>query len=136
MNNKKYIVTCFVLLLGFFVLGLFGCTKPVRLDAPTTLSLEDGVLKWDAVKNATGYVVFLDKNEYNAAENQLSLPDDLPTYDTLYVEIKSIGDEDKYIDSDWREFSIELNVNGYDENGFYYFLKDDGYKICRNNGSI
>lgn len=137
MNRKKLIaVIGLTTLLCFSVLGLIGCLGIVRLDAPSALSLENGAFKWDAVKNATGYVVYFNGKEYDTSTNELPLPDDTPTHGNVSVEIRSVGDGDKYVDSDWGVFSIELSTDGRDENGFEYFLKDDGYQIFRGNGSI
>lgn len=65
--------------------GGAGCqnnaAQPEPLDAPENLHIEGKMLLWDDVKNASGYVVYVDRHEYYVSENY---------YDLSYLAVEEV----------------------------------------------
>lgn len=77
--------------------------EPGMLATPEGLRVEDEVLRWNAVENAAGYVVEIDGEEYEVAEE---------SYDTFLkftksgkysIRVKAQSDLGEYEDSAWTE---------------------------------
>lgn len=138
MKNATKIIICGIIL-SLSLLCLFGCArKETTLQSPSDVSVDGLVIKWDAVQDATGYALYIDGKDYTAQENYFDLSKIFPYGGTYEIEIKSIGDGDKCIDSDWSAFTINLaQRSDFDENGFFYELCDNNsYKVCRLSDDI
>lgn len=162
MNMKKLHRITSVILVIILVLLTCSCAnppdnqlleQPVQLPAPQNIRSEGKVIFWDAVENATGYVVNFENTEYETQECSLDLSfyEDLGTYQ---IEIKALGDDKNYTDSEWASFSYTAKEPtdpgvtdqptnpggedgpvkaGYDEQGLAYYLLEDGsgYAVTR-----
>lgn len=99
------------------------------LDVPTNVSINNRIVTWDAVKNASGYSVKFNGVEYESAENSFDLHFHADG-GKCDIQVKAIGDEKSHWSSDWSEktaFTLcERVAEGYDENNFYYTLLEDG----------
>lgn len=72
MKNLK---NCFMLLIIIAACMLAACSKeqPQQLSAPSNLRVENNVLIWDEVENATGYIVYFDDAKYKINKNQFNV---------------------------------------------------------------
>jgi hypothetical protein len=99
------------------------------LDAPTSINVDKRILTWNAIENASGYLVSFENVEYETTEPTLNLDFQIDggEYD---VRIKTIGDGENFRSSDWSEavtFTLSERVTvGYDETGCKYTLLEDG----------
>ncbi len=107
---KHYIkATISLFLLALLCTLVFAACKqkeakePGMLATPEGLRVEDEVLRWNAVENAAGYVVEIDGEEYEVAEE---------SYDTFLkftksrkysIRVKAQSDLGEYEDSAWTE---------------------------------
>ena len=64
-----------ILLVLTFALSLIGCNNEVKkLQTPQNVTVsETGVISWDAVENATGYVVTVNTSEYSVTTNSYTV---------------------------------------------------------------
>ena len=64
-----------IVLLLLFSIVLVSCDGEIAitLDAPENVAIQDGVLTWDAVTDATGYTVFVDASSYNVTATTFDL---------------------------------------------------------------
>lgn len=109
-----------------------------KLQAPQNVQIVDFVLTWDAVENATGYIVSFAHTEYETQECcfDLSSYDDPGNYE---IAIRACGNSTDYEDSDWsntiftidappaKPEEVEHPAKGYDESGLFYTILDDGW---------
>ena len=111
-------------------------TETEALKVPTNIKIDTRILTWNAVENASGYVVDFNGTERTVEDTAL----DLHFYiegGRCYVKVKAIGDNINYSDSEWSQatnFKLSERVaTGYDENTFYYTLLEDGsgYELTR-----
>lgn len=125
-------------LLGLLSLGIASCVKPPKeLSAPQNLQVEKRVLTWDEVKNATGYVVFVNGTEYETTECNLDIHF-LSEGGEYSLEVMTLGDGKSYTHSQWSEVTVTLEeavAHGYDESGLEYTLLEDksGYEVAKGN---
>ena len=105
-----------------------GCDEePEILNAPQNLRLENNVLVWDEVENASGYAIYFDEKEQETDENRFDFSY-LERYDEPFeVEVLAIGDGDGYLNTDWVKYSCVLKDYTY---GFSYTLTEDGTGYC------
>ena len=95
--------------------GIFaaGCEKkPQILDAPQNIRVENNVLIWDEVENASGYVVFYSDEEHETTEPRYDFSD-IENYEPFHVEILAVGDGKNYLNSDWAKYVCTLNDLSY-----------------------
>ncbi len=86
-----------------FILILLGCmTDDDTLDFPRSLNLNNEVLSWNAVENATSYTINIDGVEYDSTE----LSFDLNFLDNGSYEIKILTNQD----DESSEYSPVFNV--------------------------
>lgn len=99
----KKVITLVSLLL-IFAFALTGCVQPdpVKLTTPQNLRINNNVLEWDSVENASGYVVKADGTDYQAQTNSYLL-DSLPKTKDYTFSVKAVGDGKDYLDSDWSQ---------------------------------
>lgn len=158
--KKLYRLTSIILAI-MLVLLMCSCSnppedmfldQPEQLSAPQNFRSEGRVIYWDTVENAIGYVVDFEGTEYETEECSLDLSfyEDLGTYQ---IEIKALGDDINYTDSEWASFSYTAKEPtdpgvteptnpdteddsvkaSYDEQGLAYYLLEDGsgYAVTR-----
>lgn len=91
---KRFLSVVMVLCLLF---SLAACVKtPVKLDAPQNVKASDSaLLSWDAVANATGYVVTIDGQEFTTNETSFQAPNAERSFNFT---VKAVADG--YDDSD------------------------------------
>ena len=107
-----------------------------KLQAPQNVQITDSVLTWDAVENATGYIVSFAYTEHETQECcfDLSSYDDPGDYE---IAIKACGNRIDFEDSDWSQTTYtvplppwywegEAPKQGYDDSGLFYKLLEDG----------
>lgn len=72
----KKVFICIITILCVAV-TLCSCdNKPKTLDTPTELAIsDDGVITWEAVENATSYVVYIDEFEFATETNSYTVAD-------------------------------------------------------------
>ena len=106
------------------------------LDAPTNINIDKRIVTWDAVENASGYIVSFANVEYETAEPTFSLRFH-GTSGTYKIKVKAVGDVQNFENSEWSKattFNLgERVTDGYDKTGFYYTLLEDksGYEVNR-----
>ena len=114
MAKKKFsIVRVLLYLVIFVVAGYFvynyvletptppGPTVD-KLATPTGVTFDEDTftLSWNAVDNATGYVVSYNDTTYEVAETSKHI---LPTAEQNIFKVKAVGDGIDYSDSDWSQ---------------------------------
>lgn len=142
-NKIKAIISGVIIMLLSVVLffGGAGCqnnaAQPEPLDAPENLHIEGKMLLWDDVKNASGYVVYVDRNEYYVSENYYDLSY-LAVEESYKINVSAIDDCGVYDDSAAAEityYSEYAEEECYDEAGLKYVLLDDGSGYEASKGS-
>lgn len=83
-----------------------GGNSTPRLLAPANVNINDGVITWDAVENAQGYVVWINGTEYTAEQNQFTAP---TLEDGAYnIKVKAVGDGETHLTS---QYSNDMPIN-------------------------
>lgn len=129
----------YALLIVLAVCGVFlGCSKPrpepAALEAPTGLRVEDGVLVWDEVENAIGYLVYVNHFEYEVKDCSYALPEQSLSQE-YKIEVVALGDGVKYSNS---ESATLLYTPEYPTEYLDYRLLDDmdGYEVSRGRADL
>ena len=98
----------------------------VSLEKPTNLNYDNvsGKLSWEAVANATGYVITYDNMEYTTSNNFYQVPTN------KVVTVKAIGTE--WGDSDWSMPALTMHVQpGYvvdfNDTAYEYYIESGVY---------
>ena len=109
-----------------------------KLSTPSDFYVNGGKLYWQAVANASAYLVEVTADEI---QQQVSTATwDLPTTAKAYtIRVKAVGDGTYYTDSDWAEYVFELDTTVIvDANAFEYELIDDGnaYEVTKLKASF
>ena len=142
MKRKLFVILMLALLAFAVFIGVTACKKPPEaLQSPLDLTVEKRILTWDAVENASGYVVRVDNNTYETEECSLALYGIAMDGGDYRVEVMARGDQVTYADSAWTQTVITLSkapAQGYDEKGFQYTLLADksGYEISKGKVSL
>jgi len=149
MKNKFiiYLITILVLILP---LALSSCSKPEQQEPPTVsaqklhtpenLKAERKVVTWDAVENASEYIVNFENTEYRTSECRFELDFyDIPG--TYNIEVKAVDTKNVYEASEWAQTSAviyETVAHGYDDFGFEYTLLEDGtgYEMSQGHANL
>ncbi len=108
-KNKFFKLFCLLAVVVVFCL-MAACSQPKdlrQLSEPANLRVEEGVLVWDGVENACGYMVYYKNEEF---------PADQPRYDlssfaspgVYLLQVQALGDGKNYSDSDCAEYSYEV----------------------------
>ena len=145
-NKIKAIISGVIIMLLSVVLffGEVGCqnnaAQPEPLDAPENLHIEGKMLLWDDVKNASGYVVYVDRNEYYVSENYYDLSY-LAAGESYKINVSAIDDCGVYDDSAAAEimyYSEYAEEECYDEAGLKYVLLEDGsgYEVSKGSSDM
>lgn len=145
-NKIKAIISGVIIMLLSVVLffGGAGCqnnaAQPEPLDAPENLHIEGKMLLWDDVKNASGYVVYVDRHEYYVSENYYDLSH-LAVEESYKINVSAIDDYGVYDDSAAAEimyYSEYVEEECYDEAGLKYVLLEDGsgYEVSKGSSDM
>lgn len=116
----KKLMTIFVL--SIFVWILVGCESNdavVQLDTPSNLAIDANILTFDAVENATSYLIIGDNIELTITTNTY-------TFDAGSYEIQVIAKAAGYLDSEPSEsitFEVEASFD-LTKLGYYSYLSD------------
>lgn len=145
-NKIKAIISGVIIMLlsGVLFFGGAGCqnnaAQPEPLDAPENLHIEGKMLLWDDVKNASGYVVYVDRHEYYVSENYYDLSY-LAVEEPYKINVSAIDDCGVYDDSAAAEimyYSEYVEEECYDEAGLKYVLLEDGsgYEVSKGSSDM
>jgi hypothetical protein len=116
-------------------------SEPVTLSSPTSFSLENGILSWDEVEDATGYVVVINDVEQTATSLTEYVIDDYNA--TNNYAVKAIGDNYTILESNTTDIITakilstpenlqnQQNIITWDE-----VTQAQGYEILLNGASI
>ncbi|MBR2321925.1 MAG: leucine-rich repeat domain-containing protein [Clostridia bacterium] len=140
--KKKVLLT---VLSAIFVvagcLGLSSCKKDLQaLDTPSNIKMENRVLTWDAVENASEYILLINGKEYTVTEPRLELYT-IAKEGEFHLKLMAGGDGKTYEDSSWATsaFTLEAPIeHGFDKEGFEYtFLEDgSGYEVAKGTANL
>ncbi|MBQ2712005.1 MAG: hypothetical protein IJF71_01365, partial [Clostridia bacterium] len=117
MKNKKaaLIILAAVLLVAVLVGIIIAATSsekgPERLASPKNVRMEGTVLFWNAVENATEYVVCIENEERRTARLQYGLAS-LTEPGTYTIAVYAVGDGEAYLNSDPVEISYTVKNGG------------------------
>jgi len=90
---KKIFVSLVLILFGII---LIACDKGILLDAPV-IKLEETILSWDEVTNATGYLVKVNEEEFKVTTNSYDLKN--LKNSSFTITVIAVGDGKKYKNS-------------------------------------
>ncbi len=111
---KKFLIGILLFLSAICCAVAAGCSHAPRiLNAPANIRVENNVLRWDEVENASGYSLYVTKLnlEKEIQDNYYdfsSLNDTLTADFSFEVELLAIGDGERYLDSDWVKYTCTL----------------------------
>ena len=74
---------------------------PSVLNIPNNLIIENSILKWDAVNNASGYIVNISGVDYTVNICELNLHNLLLGVGSYNIKVKAIGDGENYLESSY-----------------------------------
>jgi hypothetical protein len=81
------------------------------IDAPTNVSITDGVLTWNSVSGATGYVVYVGTLSLNVTGTTIDLNDESIAVGSYSVYVRATDGTDFSADSLSVSYNVELNVD-------------------------
>ncbi len=119
-----------------------GCEKqPEQLMFPENLQINQRVLSWDSVENASFYTVTIDKESFQTQECYFELQAFTMEGGTYNIEVFACGDGRRYSNSSRARVTAALEAplaHGFDEQGFEYtFIKSlIGYEIDRGTAQL
>lgn len=133
--RKKIFYLIILLLFTLLLLALNGCRSlPEELSTPENIRIEKRTVYWDAVENATEYVVKINDSEYTVSD--CSFPIYMHTADggSYQIEVMACACEREYSDSSFAKINAYFEatpLHAYDESGYEYTLLKDksGYEI-------
>lgn len=140
---KKYLIALSLAFIAALAaaFALAGCSEEKQqLAAPTNFRLEGRTLIWDEVEQATAYDVFVQDVEHFTQSNSFDLSF-LYSPETYHIEVLAIGDNVRYTNSEWSQYTFvaeEILESGYDEQGYYFTLCEDGqsYEVSRGKADL
>lgn len=104
IRSKAFALVCFLAVILSAVIVYSGCSKKVTLDAPSDLQINEKVLTWSKVENASGYMVDIDGKQTLSDENSFNLSalNELKTY-VIKVRALALDGGKKYESSKWSD---------------------------------
>ena len=102
MRSKAFAIVCFLAVILSAVIVYSGCSKKVTLDAPSDLQINEKVLTWSKVENASGYMVDIDGKQTLSGENSFNLSA-LNEFETYVIKVRALGDGEEYESSKWSD---------------------------------
>lgn len=110
MKKIKWLLSILIICLTF---AIVGCGK--ALAVPENLAVEDNVLSWTAVENATNYIIDINGDEKITAKTTYSLS--MLTPGDYVIKVRARDSKNEFSDSDWSE---ELQFTREYESGLIY----------------
>ena len=106
LKRKAFYVIGLTLVVGVAGVVVYGVWAGNRsgqheiLSPPGAIMVENSLISWDHVDNATGYIVSVDQeeNEIQGAVFELS---GLVESKSYHLRVRALGDNVRYLDSDW-----------------------------------
>ena len=140
---KKYLIAFALAFVAALTaaFALAGCSEDKQqLAAPTNFRLEGRTLIWDEVEQATAYDVFVEDVEHITQSNSFDLSF-LYSPETYHIEVLAMDDNVRYTNSGWSQYTFvaeEILESGYDEQGYYFTLCEDGqsYEVSRGRSDL
>lgn len=126
IRSKAFAIVCFLAVILSAVIVYSGCSKKVTLDAPSDLQINEKVLTWSKVENASGYMVDIDGKQTLSGENSFNLSA-LNEFETYVIKVRALGDGGKkYESSKWSESKEYTPQPEAEESLSYAYLDVDG----------
>lgn len=134
---SKILTLTFLFILSLSAFVACKKTTAVQLKRPTNVQINDNILSWNKVENASGYIVDVsgDKvsgDQKSTTENKYDLTE-LTEPSNYSIKVKTLGDGKKYSDSDWsitKEYIVE--AKSISEQGLKFELygsDEEGYEF-------
>ena len=102
IRSKAFAIVCFLAVILSAVIVYSGCSKKVTLAAPSDLQINEKVLTWSKVENASGYMVDIDGKQTLSGENSFNLSA-LNEFETYVIKVRALGDGEEYESSKWSD---------------------------------
>ena len=126
IRSKAFAIVCFLAVILSAVIVYSGCSKKVTLDAPSDLQINEKVLTWSKVENASGYMVDIDGKQTLSGENSFNLSA-LNEFETYVIKVRALGDGGKkYESSKWSDSKEYTPQHEAEESLSYAYLDVDG----------
>ena len=126
IRSKAFAIVCFLAVVLSAVIAVYsGCSKKVTLDAPSDLQINEKVLTWSKVENASGYMVDIDGKQTLSGENSFNLSalNELKTY---VIKVRALGNGEEYESSKWSESKEYTPQPEEEESLSYAYVDVDG----------
>ena len=126
IRSKAFAIVCFLAVILSAVIVYSGCSKKVTLAAPSDLQINEKVLTWSKVENASGYMVDIDGKQTLSDENSFNLSglNELKTY---VIKVRALGDGGKkYESSKWSDSKEYTPQPEAEESLSYVYVDVDG----------
>lgn len=128
IRSKAFAVVCFLaVVLSAVIVVYSGCSKKVTLDAPSDLQINEKVLTWSKVENASGYMVDIDGKQTLSGENSFNLSalNEPKTY-VIKVRALALNGGKKYESSKWSDSKEYTPQPEAEESLSYAYVDVDG----------
>ena len=128
-----------MLLLSMVLFGLSGCelipegvipsVDKVKLDTPTNLRVEEGTLRWNAVDNASYYIIKIGDDDYQRNTIACDLTNIITVNGVYYITVQAVPSDSTMTASDYSspyQFTFEngLYVQGNTTEGLFRYFDD------------
>lgn len=108
MNRKFSGIALFFIII--IIMSFSACSTPVQLNTPQNITLDGNLLTWDAVENATNYIIRINNQDYTANENEYRIiVSEKGQYD---IRIMALGDDKDFTDSEFSEYITYIYAGG------------------------
>ena len=125
IRSKAFAIVCFLAVILSAVIVYSGCSKKVTLDAPSDLQINEKVLTWSKVENASGYMVDIDGKQTLSGENSFNLSA-LNEFETYVIKVRALGDGEEYESSKWSDSKEYTPQPEAEESLSYAYVDVDG----------
>ena len=141
MKTLKLYVLLLVVAAGC-VLAACSKEKPQQLPAPSNLHIENDALIWDAVENATGYIVYFNDAEYKINKNRFNVS--FITEEGSYeINVSATGDGKRFCNSETTKYTYIIDIDEPEPpatptpNLKYTLLEDEsGYEVSKGTADL
>ena len=101
--------------------------KTTQLLKPKNVRVENGILKWNAVKNADYYIICYSDKEIEVESTEFSVTDLLIEYEEVQIRIKAASRQSDVKSSDFAWYYLtDKEINDDKTPGLEFFLLPDG----------
>ena len=141
MKTLKLYILLLVVAAGC-VLAACSKEKPQQLPAPSNLHIENDALIWDAVENATGYIVYFNDAEYKINKNRFNVS--FITEEGSYeINVSATGDGKRFCNSETTKYTYTIDIDEPEPpaiptpNLKYTLLEDEsGYEVSKGTADL